>query len=1402
LILKENIKNKQKETNMSVDILSALFAKFLREPVLIYSSRGMHVDAGQTAILCVTVIGYPNMHYQWKKNGVNISGADDCILVIKNVTAVDAGNYTCTITNKYGSITTPICEIDVHAKPVILVQPVAVEINSGAVLTVSVTASGSLPLSYQWYKNNVVIIGAISSTYTKTVSAVADTGFYSCKVSNQYGSVTSAAASVVVKASSVAPTINVQPQSASIFDGETLSLSIVASGTDPLTYQWKKNGSNIVGATAQAYTKTGALIADSGSYTCVVTNIAGSVESNAAVISVVGVAPVIDAQPQNTTVYDGSSFTLSVTAHGTVPLTYQWKKNGSNIAGATSSSYTKTGVMADSGSYTCVVTNVVSSTETNSAAVVVQGIIPVIDTQPTGTTILDGQSFTVTVVAHGTASLTYQWTKNGVNVDGATSATYTKNPAAMTDTGSYVCIVSNIAGSTSTNGVVVTVQGVAPVIDVQPQSVTISDGGNFTLSVTAHGTTPLTYQWKKDNVNIPGATTSTYAKVGALMSDTASYVCEVSNVIATTRTNVAVITVQAIAPTIQGQPQSATVDDGQVFTLTVVATGTLPLLYQWKKDTIDILGANSTTYTKSSVMDDSGSYTCLITNVGGSVTSSAAVVVVEGVEVDVVDIEPDSLSIIDGEEITLTVTATGTLPITYQWKKGGSNIVGATSSVYNKVGALIADSGSYTCVATNDFGTSTSEAVVVTVQGIVPVIDVQPQNVSIIDGGNFTLSVTAHGTIPLSYQWKKGGVSIVGATSATYSKAGAVVADSGSYTCVVTNVVDSTTSSAATVAVAGIAPAIVSMTGPQGNEVWQDVGTNFTITLVATGSITLTYQWRVDFTGTENDDGLGVHDITGAIDTVYSITNAQKTVSGFYSCKVTNAFSEAISYTMLVNIGETAMVISNPQSTTVDERQALQLTSRARGANLKFQWLRNGAPIGTIASVDINGYATYTKQAEVPDAGVYTCKYVSCLNDGNIPVDAKYAYSKTAVVAVTEIGFVPEITVQPVGVKVAQLGVTITGGQTGNASPGSGGPQYYYTNGTCVMDVSADGQYQVIMNNERFAYVSSDYGTTWVQRPNNLQGNAMSVSMSASGQYLNASCSGANGTNVSTDYGATWVKKSTVMTNPYSRSSSMDASGQYRMVQCWSDASAGAWLSKDYGNTWTKVVAQGGWGSTAISANGQYMYVGVAGVGLWKSSDYGTTWAKAVSDTGQTRSIATSYDGRYLMWGLTGSKIYSSANYGVNWTADGAPSGNYRRVAMSIDGKIRAGIPTENITGPIYLSRDFGVTYSALPNSAGKDWTDIAISADGTRVTGVIGNANIYVYTIYENQVSFTLSLTAIGTPPLSYQWKKEGIIIPGATTYYYYKDSVLVADLGNYTCAVTNNYGNVLSNVAVVEVG
>jgi hypothetical protein len=308
--------------------------------------------------------------------------------------------------------------------------------------------------------------------------------------------------------------ITTQPESQSVIAGQNATFSVVAAGSGTLTYQWKNGGKAIGGATAASYMVPTTTISENGTqYTVVVTDSTGSVTSNPATLTVTAapVAPSIATQPTSKTVTAGQPATFSVTATGTAPLAYQWRRNGGDINGANSASYTIPATTAsDNGAqFAVTVSNSVSSA-TSSAATLTVGVPPTISTQPASQTVTVGQAAKFSVTAAGPGTLTYQWNKNGGAIGGANATSYTTPPAIASDNGaSFTVTVTGASGNVTSNAATLTVNA-PPSIVTQPASKTVIAGQTATFSVTAAGAAPLNYQWNMNGNAINGANSSSY----------------------------------------------------------------------------------------------------------------------------------------------------------------------------------------------------------------------------------------------------------------------------------------------------------------------------------------------------------------------------------------------------------------------------------------------------------------------------------------------------------------------------------------------------------------------------------------------------------------------------------------------------------------------------------------------------------------------------------------------------------------------------------------------------------------------------------------------------------------------------------------------------------------------------
>jgi hypothetical protein len=214
-----------------------------------------------------------------------------------------------------------------------------------------------------------------AGSYTITLQAFEFAGLTGL-ASNTFSYTIQVAAADTGGSGNVAPTISAQPQSRTAGVGETVTFTVAASGTPAPTFQWRKDGNILATATSATLTLTNVQLADAGVYTVTVSNAAGNVTSAAATLTVNppagGTAPAIAAQPGAQTVASGSTAVFSVTASGTPAPTFQWRKDGVNLPGATGPILVVPGATAaNAGSYTVAVTNSAGTVVSAAAALTV-----------------------------------------------------------------------------------------------------------------------------------------------------------------------------------------------------------------------------------------------------------------------------------------------------------------------------------------------------------------------------------------------------------------------------------------------------------------------------------------------------------------------------------------------------------------------------------------------------------------------------------------------------------------------------------------------------------------------------------------------------------------------------------------------------------------------------------------------------------------------------------------------------------------------------------------------------------------------------------------------------------------------------------------------------------------------
>lgn len=339
--------------------------------------------------------------------------------------------------------------------------------------------------------------------------------------------------------------------------------------------------------------------------------------------------PVIVTPPQSQAVLAGTTLLLATTVTSQTPLTYQWRFNGANLAGETGQTLQRTNIQLNqAGEYSVVVSNSSSWSVSPEARVIVNAA-PTINLQPQSQTVFAGESVSFLVDVEGYPDPAFQWQLNGTNLDGQTGLGLGIYPTTPADAGDYTFIASNSFGSVTSLVATLTVIVQAPVITVQPSNQTALAGEFVALSVVAAGHPSPQFQWRLNDIDIPGAMAGDLDLNNVGTNQAGRYTVVVSNYVGAITSSVATLTILLEGIILDQQPVSQTAVLGHNAAFFVALRALPPPSYQWLFNGSPLEIATNLSLNLTNVsLNDAGGYSVIISNSAMTITSQVAMLTV------------------------------------------------------------------------------------------------------------------------------------------------------------------------------------------------------------------------------------------------------------------------------------------------------------------------------------------------------------------------------------------------------------------------------------------------------------------------------------------------------------------------------------------------------------------------------------------------------------------------------------------------------------------------------------------------------------------------------------------------------------------------------------------------------
>jgi alpha-tubulin suppressor-like RCC1 family protein len=435
-------------------------------------------------------------------------------------------------------------------------------------------------------------------------------------------------------------------------------------------------------------------------------NVLTVADGSANSIALTGViAPQQVQPPMDITVAVGGSALFKAGILGSYPLSWQWQCNGTNVPSPNGSVLLLTNVQfSQAGQYWLLASNVNGGMQSSPAQL---NVVPLIITaQPTNLLLYVGDSTVLSVAAQGAQPFSYQWSSNGVAIAGETNATFAMNNVTTNLTAGYAVTVSNLYGAVQSSIALISVVPLTAV--VSPASQTVYGGDPATFSATAQKDGPFTFQWRFNGADLPGETNTSLSLANVTTNQSGFYSVRGTNSFGTAESSNATLTVVPITASAQPASQNLYVGDTATFSAVVQKNG--PFTYQWRFNGTDIPDQTNSTLTLTGLTtNNAGNYAVQATNPYGVIESANATLTVTD-SAPVIVSGPANLFTWVGNTASFSTTVNGSKPLNYQWSFNGVPLPDATNATLTLSPAATNQVGVYAVTISNLLGGGSASA--------------------------------------------------------------------------------------------------------------------------------------------------------------------------------------------------------------------------------------------------------------------------------------------------------------------------------------------------------------------------------------------------------------------------------------------------------------------------------------------------------------------------------------------------------------------------------------------------------------------------------------------------------------------------------------------------------------------